>query len=408
MHPQTVGDPTAPVANPSQGQSASNSSGKTRHVDARLLSVQALRAIAALLVVWVHSIDAAEFFTAPRQSRFFHMGNFGACGLDIFFVISGFIVSLVAVRSAERNTGHRFATAREFLTRRVTRIFPLYWILTLAVVLEQQFGRYKVPWHSVNWLPTILLLPSFPSQNDPINAPLLWLGWSLMFEIYFYLVLTAFVAWKPRRVVRDTITLLCCLALLGVGIGIHRPLLVIWMNPIILEFVFGCVIGVFYSRYRNGTAYRARIGIAMAAPGVALLAATIFTGYGDASEARSIMTGYDCWLRVCVWGVPSALFVAGVIFWNPRMRSAPARLLVFLGDASYSIYLCTIPSRSFVEHFWRFFGRFGADTGVFLGALFCTLVGVICYLALERPLMRAFHNWYKPIPLHERPAALSP
>ena len=84
------------------------------------------------------------------------------------------------------------------------------------------------------------------------------------------------------------------------------------------------------------------------------------------------------------------------------MRSAPARLLVFLGDASYSIYLCTIPSRSVVEHFWRFFGKFGADTGVFLGAR-SALVGVMCYLFLERPLMRAFHNWYKPIPLHKNP-----
>ena len=401
MNPQTVGDPTAPVAIPAQHQSVLNSSGQTRHVDARLLSVQALRAIAALLVVWVHSIDAAEFFTAPRQSRYFHLGNFGACGLDIFFVISGFIVSQVAVRSAERNAAHRFATAREFLTRRITRIFPLYWILTLIVVLEQQLGRYRVPWNSVNWLPTILLLPSFPSQNDPINAPLLWLGWSLMFEMYFYLILTAFVAWKPQHVLRNTITFLCYMAVLGSAIGIHRPLLVIWMNPIILEFVLGCTIGLLYTRTRRRSA--TKMGLALAVTGSILLALTIFTGYGHASEARWIMTGHSCWLRVGVWGVPAALLVGGVIFWNPKMRSAPARLLVFLGDASYSIYLCTIPSRSIVEHFWRFFGRFGADTGVFLGALFCTSVGVICYLLLERPLMRAFHNWYKPILLHSAP-----
>jgi exopolysaccharide production protein ExoZ len=398
MHPHTVGDPTTSVAIPSQDESASN---RTRHVDARLFSVQALRAIAALLVVWVHSIDAAEFFSSPRQSRLLHLENFGACGLDIFFVISGFIVSQVAVRSAERNAAHRFATARKFLTRRITRIFPLYWILTLIVVLEQQLGRYRVPWNSVNWLPTILLLPSFPSQSDPINAPLLWLGWSLMFEMYFYLVLTAFAAWKPQQVVRNTITFLCCMAVSGLAIGIHRPLLVIWMNPIILEFVLGCTIGLLYTRTRRNSA--TMMGLALAVTGSVLLAITIFTGYGQASEARWIMTGHSCWLRIGVWGVPAALLVGGVIFWNPKMRSFPARLLVFLGDASYSIYLCTIPARSIVEHFWRFFGRLGADAGVFLGALFCTIVGVICYLLLERPLMRAFHNWYKPLPLHSTP-----
>lgn len=367
-------------------------------MDARLLSVQALRAVAALLVVWVHSIDAAEFSSVPHQARFFHLENFGACGLDIFFVISGFIVSRVAVRSATRGKASSAGASRHFLARRITRIFPLYWILTIVVVLEQQFGRYKVPWHAVNWVPTIFLLPSFPSPHDPMNAPLLWLGWSLMFEMYFYLVLTAFLAWRPATVARDAGLFLCAMVLAGELIGIHRPLLVLWMNPVILEFVFGCLIGVIFSSDSDIAGSIRRIGLWIGAVGAALLIATIFTGYGEASEASSIMRGYSCWLRVGVWGIPAALLVAGVIFWNPAMRSLPARLLVFLGDASYSIYLCTIPARSGVEHFWRIFGRFGPDTGVLLGAVFCTAVGVLCYLILERPMMRAFHNWYKPIP----------
>ncbi len=380
--------------------------GGSTTLGSRLLSVQALRAVAALLIIWVHSIDAAEFFSTPRQSTFFHLGNFGACGLDIFFVISGFIVSQVAVRAADRNKSRPFGSGSEFLSKRITRIFPLYWILTLVVVLEQQLGRYKVPWHSVNWLPTLLLLPSIPSKVDPMNAPLLWLGWSLMFEMYFYLVLTIFMVFTPRSLVRITTLFLCAMVIAGTIVDIHRPLLVIWMNPIVLEFVFGCLIGLMFSQ-RTLTSRTRTTGVWISAMGAFWLAVTVFTGYGNASEARSIMSGHDCWLRVGVWGVPAALLVGGGIFWNPKMRSAPARLLVFLGDASYSIYLCTIPSRSFVEHFWGFFGGFGADIGVFLGALFCTIVGVICYLLLERPLMRAFHNWYKPIPRLKQPAPAS-
>jgi peptidoglycan/LPS O-acetylase OafA/YrhL len=367
----------------------------------RLLSVQALRAIAALLVVWVHSIDAAEFFTVPRQSRFFHWGNYGACGVDIFFAISGFIVSQVAVRMAERNIVHRSATAREFLTRRITRIFPLYWILTTVVVLMSELGRHKIHWHSFHWLPTLLL---FPSQHYFGNSPVLSLGWSLMFEMYFYLILTVFIVWTPGSLVRNTAAFLCGMVVAGALIGIHRPLLVIWMNPIVLEFVFGCIIGQIFSHTHRDGNKTTGIGVWLAAIGAISLAATIFTGYGKASEQDWILAGYYSWLRVCVWGVPAALLVAGVIFWNPKMRSVPARLLVFLGDASYSIYLCTIPARSVVEHFWPIFGRFGADMGVFLGAVFCTVVGVICYLLVERPLMRAFHNWYKPIPLHSTSA----
>ncbi|MGH9617266.1 MAG: acyltransferase family protein, partial [Acidobacteriaceae bacterium] len=210
----------------------------------RLLSVQGLRAIAALLVVWVHSIDAAEFFTAPHQSKFFHWGNFGACGVDIFFAISGFIVSQVAVRSVERRVGNPSAPARQFFTRRITRIFPLYWILTLLVLLEQELGRHRVDWHSFHWLPTILL---FPSPHYMGNAPALSLGWSLMFEMYFYLILTIFMVWTPRSVARNTAILLCGMVIVGSLAGIRRPMIVIWMNPVVLEFVFGCIIGLMYS-----------------------------------------------------------------------------------------------------------------------------------------------------------------
>lgn len=367
------------------------SASQPTQVHPRLLSLQAMRAVAALLVVWAHSLDAAAFFGTPRQSHFLYWENFGASGLDIFFVISGFIVSLVAARAATQAGGKN--PARAFLSRRVTRIFPLYWILTLVVVLESELGRYKVPWHAVPWLPTLFLLPSW---HYPLSTPLLWLGWSLVFEIYFYLVLTVFLAVTPRFVVRNAALALLFAVAAGSIVGIHRTLLVLWMNPMLLEFVFGSLVALLYVRYRNATRVQSRICLGIASLGALLLAATIFTGYGSASEATAILSGYDCWLRVGVWGFPSALLVGGTLFWNPAMRSLPARLLVFLGDASYSIYLCTIPARSFVEHYWRIFGSLGEDTGVLFGALFCTLVGVLCYFIIERPLMRVFHNWYKP------------
>jgi exopolysaccharide production protein ExoZ len=408
MHSHTAGVPPEPAAISRQHPGAPNSLefklDKAQHyLGSRLLSVQALRAVAALLVVWVHAIDAAEMYSAPRQSRFFHWENYGACGVDIFFAISGFIVSQVAVRLADRNPGTPSASAREFLTRRITRIFPLYWILTAVVIAIDELGKHPIQWHSFHWIPTLLLFPSLHALG---NAPALSLGWSLMFEMYFYLILTIFMIWTPSSLVRNTTVFLCGMVILGTLVNIHRPFIVIWMNPIVLEFVFGCLIGLMFS-HSIMTSKIKKIGVSVAVIGAILLAATIFTGYGQASEQDWILAGYYSWLRVVVWGVPAALLVGGVIFWNPKMRSAPARLLVFLGDASYSIYLCTIPARSIVEHFWRFFGRFGADTGVFLGALFCTVVGVICYLLLERPLMRAFHNWYKPIPLHIKHAAVS-
>lgn len=368
---------------------------------ARLLPVQALRAVGALLVVWTHSIDAAEYFSVPRQGRFFHWEGFGASGLDIFFVISGFIVSLVAARAADHKNASGPSAARHFLSRRITRIFPLYWLLTVIVILERVLGRYKIHWHAVPWLPTLLLLPS---THYPMGMPLLSLGWSLVFEFYFYLVLAAFLFWTPRFVVRNAAVFLCAMVAVGAVLGFRRPLLILWMNPMILEFVFGYLIGMLYARFHNIGTSASRPGLWLAMLGTGLLAATIFTGYGAANYQGMVLNGLGSWLRVGVWGVPSALLVGGVILWAPTMRSFPARLLVFLGDASYSIYLCTVPARSVVEHYWRIFGRLGADNGVFFGAVFCTAVGVVCYLLVERPLMRFFHNWYKPIPFHTTPA----
>ena len=379
--------------------STSINSGERPAKSDRLLSLQALRAAAALLVVWVHAIDAAEQFPAfPHQSDFFHLENFGACGVDIFFVISGFIVSLVAARAATQAHVGGWIAAKRFLKRRITRIFPLYWLLTCAIVLEGELGRFKVDWPSVAWLPTLFLLPS---RHYPADFPIHVLGWSLMFEIYFYVVLGVFLVWTPRFILRNTSIFFCCMAALGAIIGIHRPMLVIWMNPLVLEFVFGCMIGMLFARQKNPTQGPANIsnsGRWFLVLGAVLLASTIFTGYRNASESPTIMAGDDCWLRVAIWGIPAALIVGGALFWNPAMRSLPARWMVFLGDASYSIYLCTLPARSVVEHFWRYFGKLGPDMGVFLCTVFCTCVGIFCYLLAERPLMRAFHNWEKPIP----------
>ena len=361
----------------------------------RIYSLQALRAIAALLVLWSHSIDGAELFSVPQQSHFFHWEHFGPCGVDIFFVISGFIVSLVAERSGSDEGGARAVRPLRFLIRRVTRIFPLYWMLTVVWMLEGALGRHGIEWQKVAWLPTLFLLPGF---HCPAGAPLLALGWTLLFEMYFYFILAIFLFISPQVLVRNTVVFLIAVVLVGTLIGIERPWLGIAMNPMLLEFVFGCALGMLFYRTRHRAATLRRPGAALAAIGAIALLSTIFFGYGSANDAFHILAGRDCWLRVGVWGVPSAILVGGMLLWNPAMLSPPARVLVFLGDASFSLYLCTMPARSIVDHFWREFGMFGADAGVFFGAIFCTVVGVACYLVVERPLMRASHNWYKPLP----------
>ena len=179
--------------------------------------VQGLRALAVLLVVWTHSIVAASYHSTPKQGTFFHLKSFGACGLDIFFVISGFIVSLVASRAIAQSQ----SSARTFLSRRFTRIFPLYWILTGVVIVEAQLGKYPILWHRVPWLATLFLLPGW---QYPVPPLILSLGWSLVFEIYFYLVLAAWMRLSPRHLIRNTIVFLAGMVTLGTIVGIRSPM----------------------------------------------------------------------------------------------------------------------------------------------------------------------------------------
>ena len=366
--------------------------------------VQGLRAVAVLLVVWTHSIVAAAYESSPKQGSFFHLKSFGACGLDIFFVISGFIVSLVASRAVAQNQ----PSSRTFLSRRFTRIFPLYWILTGVIILEAQGGRYPILWHRVPWLPTLFLLPGW---HYPVPPLILSLGWSLVFEIYFYLVLAAWMRLSPRHLIRNTMSVSGRHGRAG-GYRRHPSTVA---GDLVESGHAGVPVRV-PDRPGGDEAWPQRLQIIalglrwlprgghaclgpwLTAVAAIALATTIFTGYGNASEASSIMAGLDGWLRVGVWGVPSGLLVLGAVLWRPAMQSVPARGLVLLGDASYSIYLCTNPTRSMVEHFWRIFGHWGGDVGVVLCLLACVAAGLLCYLVVERPIMRFFHNWYKQLP----------
>ncbi len=352
---------------------------------ARLPGVQALRAVAALMVVWVHTIPA--HYAVPGGAPQFYWHDFGSCGVDIFFVISGFIVCLVAARAT---------SAGQFLRQRIIRVFPVYGVLTSvllagALASGQAWGNHRI-W----WVPTVLLLPTF---SYPAHPPLLYLGWTLLFEMYFYLVLSMFLMWSHRRVVRNTMVFLCAMVLAGAVIGIKRPLLVVWMNPMILEFVFGCGIGVLYARC-SGKRY-VRAGQTVAVLGAVLLTATLRAGPHAAVQLTSVFAGEGCWQRVFLWGVPAALLVGGVVSWAPPLETRAGRLLVFLGNASYSIYLFTIPALWIARYAWHMLGRPSPLGGALVDSLWAVSTGVLGNLLVERPLTVFFHSRF---PSGQRPA----
>jgi peptidoglycan/LPS O-acetylase OafA/YrhL len=149
-----------------------------------LKSIQYLRAIAALLVVYCHAIDCQIQFGTSTQQKFYYLENFGAIGVDIFFIISGFIISYITATASKQ------LTIKEFLKRRFIRIVPIYYLVTAILFIIFLFNSaYHVEYSSV--LKSLTILPVFDSGIS-FWYPILFIGWTLSFEWFFIFYIVYF------------------------------------------------------------------------------------------------------------------------------------------------------------------------------------------------------------------------
>jgi peptidoglycan/LPS O-acetylase OafA/YrhL len=177
----------------------------------QILSVQMLRAVAALTVIVGH-VQAQSILDTERFGGSFtptHILPWGA-GVDLFFVISGFIM----VASSEK----LFAAPKgnvTFLARRFARIIPLYWIFaTLYIVLKFLAGSDGHPFP--NWPDIVASYAFWPSDTfgDGHPRPFYTLGWTLNYEMFFYILFALFLAFPRDKAVA------CVTAALAAAVGL--------------------------------------------------------------------------------------------------------------------------------------------------------------------------------------------
>jgi exopolysaccharide production protein ExoZ len=250
-----------------------------------------LRGIAAVAVVVHHFYEPQNMDSVARL---------GAAGVDLFFVISGFIMANVA---AER-------TAGEFLRDRIWRIYPLWWIAVL-------------PW--LFWLPrgpTFIAssLTLWPIYGADFCMPVLMVGWTLSFEMLFYLGTTGAIATRPGVVVA-LYALLLAGALTTSSAFIHFI-----GNPMVIEFLLGVLVARLPRSPSLGW---------LAPLGLVLIAMTS-PATGDVES--TIGVSFALW-RAIQWGIPAALIVWGALSLEHVARHRLFDVPVRIGDASYSIYL---------------------------------------------------------------------
>lgn len=356
----------------------------------KLPHIQILRAFAALCVVAFHAQNDAAVVAARLGTNFATSGAFPwLAGVDVFFVISGFIM----VYASSRWFGSEGAP-RVFLAHRLARIVPLYWVTTaiyLAVVffapalLNSEYLEPRFVAASFFFIPA--------PRPDGTVQPLYSLGWTLNYEMFFY-GLFAVAVMFPRR--RALPTLICALILivgLGKALGPLPQPFGFWSDPIILEFAFGAAIG--WARI-EGAFLNPPARLCLSLLGLALLA-------GDLTRPAA----YLVLSRPLAYGVPASLLVASAAFVSPAPRegrNAMMRAGVLLGDASYALYLLhpfviralrELVTRSGSAHL------IGAWGFVVLCVAVAAVVAVCVNRLFERPLTAAVRRSLEP---RHRPA----
>ena len=332
----------------------------------RLNYVQALRGFAASLVLLSH---LGQFEASTLTNSILLVSTvWGNMGVDLFFVISGFIMVYIT------RDGYEGGPKRvpEFLFARVTRIYPLYWIVSAALLIVWLIRPNLVFSSSGNdpqLLNSLLLLPAYA-------YPLLEVGWTLVYEMMFY-IFFAFLLILPMR--WRGWGLLASAGIVSVGYALGwqggSALQFHLFSPLVLEFLAGTFTGLTYLRLKGSKPLAFSLVI------VGLMGLLVWFFLGAPFE--------DQGPRVWRLTLPACALILGAA-WLDRFEMKPPKFAVTLGDWSYSLYLTHLLSLGLVAQLWLLMGWESTSSLPFLIVAIALSIGVsgLTYRLIEAPLIQ--------------------
>lgn len=345
----------------------------------QLSSLQAARGLAALVVLAFHSLFINAKYV-QGESLLPEIFVFGQTGVDLFFSISGFVM-IIAFRDKFGVKGEIF----NFLKNRFFRIYPIYWVYFAALLLV-----FKIRQEIIN-----------SSQNGDVNLttsffllpysalPLLMVAWTLIHEVWFYLVF-AVILLLPRKWVFGAfmtwLTAIVCISLFT-----NTPsnsYLRIMTHEFSLEFIFGALAGLAYLKLVRRPINNSFAATALLLTGLGGIAYALITGVVDESDvAQSISLER----AFAVGGSYTVLLLAFALQESQNRLNVP-RLLKSIGDISYSLYLSHILTLSVCGRLWQFMGStvngvWGAITFWIISYAAVFMVAYLSYRLIEKPIL---------------------
>lgn len=337
-------------------------------------NIQALRGISILLIILYHLLAIEQKYNhgvAVLPDCFY----IAFSAVDLFFIISGFV--MVAVSQGQFR--HQYAI-QNFIYHRLTRIFPAYWfyffiLLVIYLIKPNLINASQA--HQVNLLESFFLLP-----QDKL--PLIAVGWTLTYELYFYMVFACFLA-LPEKYFRYAIAVWASIILIVTFStpNFSSPTLQVIFNPLTLEFIAGCVIGrLLYAGIHKYGSFFLVFGSTLLIINYLLYRQFI---------SHTVPDGL---LRVCLYGIPQACIVYAAVALEIR-RNYFSKLLVLLGDSSYSTYLTHVMVLSVLGRLWNIIfipNKFIMIMAFITMVVSCLVFGYISYRLLEKPLIAFFRH----------------
>jgi exopolysaccharide production protein ExoZ len=337
----------------------------------RIVSLQILRFVAALMVVYWHAAILTQSVCGPGFAHILrHSPELGGAGVDLFFVISGFVITITGPLAAPMPTGG------QFFWRRWSRVAPVFYVLTIPTILV--FGM------RLNTDQTIATLLFWPAAGARIVTPYLTNGWTLCFEMVFYTaVALIMLGGKLRR------NLLIGAAMAAVLVVLRQTSdwdgLLILANPVFLEFGAGVALALLWPRIaRLGGGF----GVIFLAGALGIYGLETLIGVPKLVHPNTILLDTDALRRIAVLGAPAALLVAGALVFPIDKPGRAALILARLGDASYSLYLV---HPLVMQAFWLAWlttrPALPPALVMFAAMAISVVVGFATFLYIERPLL---------------------